>query len=289
MIYLLLTILFNVILAVIFRYFKEYGIRNVPAIVINYVVCSGIAAIASGITPWSALSTKPDWLPYGIGLGFVFIVGFVVIAYTVQYYGMGFTAVFQKISLIITVLFSVLYFGEVLTLQRMIGIPLAISAILLINWKNRSRKKTNLTFWILFLPIITFILNGVGDTLFYFIERINLIQAGNYHFISFMSMIAGLAGILIAVYQVLVLKKKITRRELIGGIILGIPNFFSVHFFISALGAGFDGSIVVPLNNVGIILLSAIVGFFLFGERFSKLNLAGIGTAVAAIILLTAG
>ena len=60
-------------------------------------------------------------------------------------------------------------------------------------------------------------------------------------------------------------------------------------FFLRALGSGFGGSVVVPINNVGIILLSAVLGVLLFSEKFKTVNLIGVVAAVLAILLISIG
>ena len=69
---------------------------------------------------------------------------------------------------------------------------------------------------------------------------------------------------------------------------LGIPNFLSFYFLLKALAYfGSSGAFVYPLYNLGVILLSAIIGLLVFKERLSKLNIVGILLAITAITLLS--
>ena len=55
---------------------------------------------------------------------------------------------------------------------------------------------------------------------------------------------------------------KIKIRNVLAGIILGIPNYFSMYFVLIALEQ--LGSIYVfPVLNIGVVLTSAIIGLFI--------------------------
>ncbi|MDH3648040.1 MAG: DMT family transporter [Saprospiraceae bacterium] len=289
MLYILLTIIFNVILAMVFRLYKDYGVQNLPAIVVNYIVCTLIASWMADRLPWQAIQTQPPWLMQACLIGTLFIGGFLIVAYTIQYYGVGVTAVFQKVSLVLTAFFAIWYFSESFTMAKIVGIPLALLSIALIQLRGdkllgRSVKRH---WWILLLPLLTFSFNGVIDTLLFFVERTGRAQAGDFHFIAFVFATAGVVGLLYFAWQMIRHKRRIHWVDIIGGIALGIPNFFSIHFFLKALASGYGGSVVVPINNVGIILLSSVVGYFLFRERFTSANAAGLAIAVLSIILLS--
>ena len=83
-------------------------------------------------------------------------------------------------------------------------------------------------------------------------------------------------------------RDKIEGKNLLAGVLLGIPNYFSIYFLLKSLDA-FDnnGALVYPVLNIGIILLSSFLAFVLFKERLTKLNLVGVGIAVIALLLLT--
>ena len=287
MVFILLSIIFNSTIGLVFRYFGQFNVQNLPAIVGNYAVCGTIAAFAGGQFPWDLFSQSPIWLPFTLVLGTMFTFGFWVLSYTVQYHGVGTTSVFQKISLVITALFAILYFSEPLTVGKWIGIPLAVLAIILIQQKSIKTAVSRKVGWLLFLPFLTFLFNGIIDTALFYVEQTQLASTADYFFISTVFYTAGSFGLLILLYQIGYAKLRVQLKDVIGGIALGIPNFFSIYFFLRALGAGVGGSVVVPINNVGIILLSAILGTLIFSERFNTYNKIGILAALLSIILIS--
>ena len=83
-------------------------------------------------------------------------------------------------------------------------------------------------------------------------------------------------------------KITVTLRSLLWGVILGIPNYFTLYFFVEALSAGvFESSQVFPIVNMGVIVLTAVMGIILFREHLSKSNWMGIVLALIAISLIT--
>ena len=76
-------------------------------------------------------------------------------------------------------------------------------------------------------------------------------------------------------------------KNLIAGILLGVPNYFSIIFLIKSLQTrGFESSMLFTINNVGIVVLSTIFGVVLFKEHFSLKNKIGIALAIFGIIMV---
>jgi uncharacterized membrane protein len=71
------------------------------------------------------------------------------------------------------------------------------------------------------------------------------------------------------------------------GILLGIPNFMSIHYLMKAIGQGWDASLMFPINNVGIIAISMLGALLIFKEKANKYKLMGITLAISAVLLIT--
>ena len=50
---------------------------------------------------------------------------------------------------------------------------------------------------------------------------------------------------------------------------------------------GWEGSVVFPANNVGVLSLAALFGVFMFNEEVTFRKIIGFLSAVASIILLS--
>ena len=77
-------------------------------------------------------------------------------------------------------------------------------------------------------------------------------------------------------------------KTILGGIVLGLVNFGSLYFLIKALQLdGWSSATVFTLNNVGIVMLSTLVGKFFFKEQLLPKNWAGIALAIVSIFMIT--
>jgi uncharacterized membrane protein len=79
----------------------------------------------------------------------------------------------------------------------------------------------------------------------------------------------------------------VETKSIVAGFALGIPNYFSIHFLLKALNLpNLESTVVFPINNTGIVLVSTFLAILLFSERLSKLNWIGISLAVVSIALI---
>jgi uncharacterized membrane protein len=76
-------------------------------------------------------------------------------------------------------------------------------------------------------------------------------------------------------------------KSIVAGFALGIPNYFSIHFLLMALNLpNMESTMVFPINNTGIVLLSTLLAIVLFSEKLTKLNWSGIALAIVSIGLI---
>lgn len=285
MIYLLLSILSSSIIFVVFKLFKRFEVNTMQAIIVNYFIAClvGFFGFIEN-EDLTEIPTKP-WFFGTIILGILFIIVFNLAAATTQRSGLSVVSVATKMSVAIPVLFGILYFDEGTGFLKVLGIVLALIAVYLSSIKANTGiaiKKKNLIY-----PILVFLGSGIIDTLIKFIESGYVNKTDVALFSSTIFSVAGLIGILILIYQKIRGTLKITGRNIIGGIVLGVPNFFSIYFLVLALrNNGFDSSTIFTINNVAIVLFSTLLGILLFKEKLTIKNWIGIGLAIISILLV---
>ena len=69
------------------------------------------------------------------------------------------------------------------------------------------------------------------------------------------------------------------------GILLGIPNYFTVALLVAGLRT-LPAVVFFPANNIGQLILGSLAGALLYRERLDALTWVGVGLAATAIILL---
>ena len=287
MIFLALSIIASTLIFVIFRLFASYNINTLQAIVVNYfVACScGVIGYQNSIE----LSTIPqyNWFYYTLALGALFIIVFNLMAITTQHNGLSVVSVATKMALVIPIAFGLWYYKEPLGPFKAAGIVLALIAVYLVAVKKDSSiilQKKNLVF-----PVLVFLGSGLIDTSLNFLQNDFITDKSLIPlFSSTIFLTAGVIGIMVLVAQkikgVLVLEFK----NIIAGIVLGIPNYFSIYFLVKALRSDlFDSSGIFTINNVGIVIISTLLGIVFFKEQLSVKNWIGITLAVISIALVS--
>jgi len=297
MIYLVLSIISATCLVLIFKLFEKFKIDNFQAIVINYVIAAGFgfffddSNISIGAIPFQS------WFFNAVIIGVLFISMFNIVAITVQKIGISVASVASKMSLVIPVVFAVYLYGDSMSSIKITGIILAMAGVYLTFRPGKNKGETFNTKLIVF-PIIVFIGSGLLDTLFKYTEHEYLADNDLNIFISSLFGIAAIAGIIVIIPLLLRSKKHIQAknttplgwspvRVIIGGILLSIPNYGSVFFLIKTLEIeNLESSVIFPVNNMGIVGLSAITAFFFFKEKLTKTNWIGIALSIIAIAMI---
>lgn len=285
MIYLILSVLSSSVIFVIFKLFQKYEINSLQAIIVNYFMACTVGFFGFlGDADISAVPSKP-WFAGTIFLGILFITVFNLAAITTQHSGLSVVSVATKMSVAIPVIFGITYFNESTGWVKVTGIILALAAVYLSSIKSRDGiaiKKENLIF-----PILVFVGSGVIDTSIKFLEATYVEEADVALFSSTIFSIAGVVGTCVLIFQAFRGSLRITGKNILGGLVLGIPNYFSIYFLVLALRSeGFDSSTIFTINNVAIVLLSTLLGIILFREKLIPKNWIGIGLAILSIILV---
>ncbi len=291
MIYLILSILSSTLLGFIMTWFEKYKVNPFQAVVVNYITCVLTAWVFVGEFPIKEGFQTLDWFPYAAGISIFFITGFTIIGYTFQKFGITITTIMSKMSMVISVLFAIIAYNELVNFSKILGIVVAIIAIVLTNLPHEqsvfNQKKIKKIFWL--FPILVMLFQAIIEIVLQYVEQTILVNgtSGDPAFVSTIFLLAGTIGLIVAIIGLIMGRLTFSWRNVIGGILLGIPNYFSIYFLLKALGAGWEGSVVFPINNVAIIGLSAIIGgFIIFKEKYSKLNILGIVLSMVSIILI---
>ncbi len=285
---LLVCILSNVVLAVIFKFFHRFKVDNINAIIINYIICVIFASflIQELAIPWD-LFDRP-WWPYSVGLGVLFIFGFNIMALSFQKSGVALTVIIQKMSLIIPASIAIAIYGEPLGLYKGLGILLALVAIVLVNVPSKSNpEKINIFHPLIIYPLLTFLLSGMIEVILYYVEVEHIVGEDGIKFTVSAFGIAASIGLIFSAFRYLKTGIIFGRKEFIAGIVLGLPNFLTIYLLVFLLSAGWQGSVLFPSNNIGILILTALVGFIFYKEQPDKMNIAGVMLGVVAIVLLS--
>ncbi len=285
MLALALSIFASTLILIVFKLFERFKINNFQAIVVNYFAAGICGILIQGDFQKLALWTQFPWFYYSIALGSIFISIFFLMAMTTQKSGLSVVSVATKMSVVIPILFGLLYYKEHLGVLKGIGIILALVAVYLSSIKNRQGlriKKRNLIF-----PALVFLGSGIIDTGIKFLEEGFVAETDVAIFSSTLFLSAGSMGLLIFVIQKFRGRFQFEAKSLVGGLALGIPNFFTVYFLVLALRSEIlESSGIFVVNNIGVVTCSTLAGILLFEEKLIPKNWLGIIFALVSILLV---
>lgn len=285
MIYLLLSVIASTFIFLIFKLFDRFKINTLQAIVTNYFSACILGVISYDAPIKIEEITTTKWFYGAIALGFLFIAIFNVMALTAQRNGLSVASVATKMSVIIPIIFGVYVYNESAGLQKLLGIVLALIAVYLASVKTKSKTtiKSNLLF-----PTILFLGSGIIDTSIKYIETTYLPDNGIPIFSATIFCFAAIIGTLILAYKTLKKEIKLNFRSSLGGVILGVVNYYSIYYLLKALNhESLESSTIFTLNNVAIVMFSTLLGLILFKEHISRRNWLGIALAIVSICLVT--
>jgi drug/metabolite transporter (DMT)-like permease len=294
MIFLLGSIILSSYLTLAFKVCEKYGIDIFQAIVFNYITCVITGSIVNGAFPISVQSFHYAWVQWGFLMGGLFISLFNLIGITTQKDGVAVATVANKLSLVIPVMLAVYLYGEVVQGYKMVGIIAALIAVVLTCYqpaadRERMVGSTSRHFNYL-LPVILFIGSGLLDSIINHVQKKYITEENSNAFLITGFFSAALIGAVVLMIQYSREKKFFATKNLLGGILIGIPNYFSIWCLMKFLkNSPWQSSAKIPVNNMGIVLFSSVVAWLLFKEKLSLINWAGILLSIAAIALIAFG
>lgn len=287
MIYVAICILLSLSFYLTFRLVPRFKLDILQVITVNYWVCV-LCGLWFSPDFWQVITEKQNsWLSFALFQGSLFIGIFYITAYLSVAIGIGYTGLMGKISVFIPILFSALYFRFPMTSLQYLGIALALSAIVLIHYQPTQHDSTTqkVTTKQLFLGLVLLFGSGLIDINFKWFEHFYSRTVPTSYFAIICFGTSAVIGGLVVGYQYIVNKQMLLLRNLIAGIGLGVPNYFSVVVLTKGL-QNLPPATFFMLNNVGLLAVVNLVGFLLFRERFSVFKWFGLVLAISAIGLL---
>jgi len=280
--YLVLCVLFSSVIYIVFKLFERYNINLLQGIIINYFTAF-IIGITTSPTNFSLTSIpQKPWFFGALFLAFMFISVFNVMGITSQKNGVSVAAIAGKMAVVIPIVAGVILYNERLTLLKIIGIVLALLAVYFTTQKEplaSTSNKANLTY-----PILLFIGAGIIDTSLKYIQT-NYVPTEDTSLFS--GILFGLAG-LIGIIFFIIKPNPITIKNILGGIVLGIVNYYSIYYLLKALETdGMQSAEFFSINNVAIVMLSTLLGVIIFKEKLNLKNKIGVLIAIISILLIS--
>lgn len=285
MVYLVLSIVVSVLFGISFKIISIKDINSFQAIMVNYIVAGslGFLMTKSSITPFNVIHQPFVYL--AVFLGLVFVACLLFIAETTAKQGISVAQVANRMSVVMPISIAILFYGDGISVFKVIGILLAISAVYLVSHKENSDSVLNKYWWL--FPLCIFICSGIIDSFINYAQRY---LVNDLNFDAFLSTIFATSFFFCAcllAYQMILKGETFQARAIPAGIALGLMNYAMMFFIIKALNSGvFEASVLYPINNLSILTISTVLSVLVFKEKLSSKNWLGVALSLMAIFIL---
>lgn len=212
----------------------------------------------------------------GVFAGIFFFLSFIYYQKSVKENGVGLSGTFGKLGILIPMIFSIVIWSEFPSPLQWVGIILSLTSILIVNLsiKDLSSRTFNNSL------ILLFFFGGMAEFSNKIFQKYALTDFKDL-FLFFVFIVA----FAISIFFTLKEKIKVTKKDILLGIAVGIPNLFSSYFLILALNY-MTSSVAFPIYSAGSILLINLGGLIIFKEKLSMKETFAILMTILALILI---
>ena len=276
MIWLILAVASSALISVIMRLSAAKVRDSIAMLVMNYVTCLLVAGAYAGFgNLLPAGAALPRTVFMGTVNGALYLFSFVLLQYNIRKNGVVLSSLFQRLGLLVALAAAMLLFGEMPTGLQTAGFVIALAAIILINTEKGVSFRGAGAGLVALLA-----LGGLGDTMSKAFETWgDPALAPQFLFFTFGT--ALVLCLLLMLYK----KQRPGGWELLFGVLIGVPNFFSARFLLRALEA-LPAVVVYPTFSVATILAVTLAGVVCFKERMSPRRWVALVIILAALVLL---
>ncbi|HEX8779170.1 MAG TPA: EamA/RhaT family transporter [Rhodanobacter sp.] len=282
MIYVLASAVCSVLVSVLLKLARRFGLDVGQLVAWNYAAALALVALLLQPSPAPLQQAGAPWFAL-VGLGALLPTIFLALGASVRHAGIVRSDAAQRLSLLLSLLAAFLLFGERLDATKALGCALGLLALLGMVWRNGpARGEGGAAPWL--WPLLVFAGFGAIDVLF---KRVA--AAG----VPLGTSLAAMFALALPVAFALAAARRwrggarLTLRNTLGGLLLGLFNFGNILFYLRAHRAlPQHPALVFASMNLGVVMLGALAGVLLFRERLGRVNLAGLLLALVAIGLL---
>lgn len=283
MLVLLFAMLSSASMALVLKLFREPKGNRYGLLLGNYLTCILIALLLMPDRT-RILSGSPATLFCGALGGLLFVAGLVTMQSSVRLNGASLSAAFAKLGLLVSLILSLLCFGERPGLLRILGVFLVIPALLLIHADRSGGTGGEGGARSFPLLLLTLLAGGSADAMAKVFEQLgDRAEDGLYFFWLFLT--AAVFTALLALWEHRRSGKRILLRELAAGVAVGVPNYFSSYLLLRALEK-LPAFLVYPVFSAGTIVLVMLLSALLFHEKPGKMQRIGLLFILIALVLL---
>lgn len=303
MFFLFLAITCSASIALIFKHSETTGLNRYVVTSVNYLTACSIAVIllvCSGNPILPDFAARAAWQEIaeaivggrkivvpgasilwavlcGFGAGAVFFLAFLYYQISVRRDGVGLSGAFAKLGILIPMSLSLVLWRELPSLIQWVGIGTAVASIVLVNWPggDSSRKAVRPAL------ILLLLFAGLAEFSNKVFQMYGVVEHKDFFLLT-----TFLVALVFSVFTAVRKGLPASRRDMVVGVAVRLPNLFSSYFLILALET-MPAPVAFPLFGAGTILIITLAGRIVFGETSSGREYAAVALVILSIVLIS--
>ncbi len=283
--FLLLSILASSLNLVLFKIAAKKEIPSIFLIILNYFPAVVFGYMLSGITLQQIFHAFFEMWLAPVIVGSIYVFTFFLIGETVKKSGIAITTIASKMSFIIPITLSLIIDpNDNYSSTKVLLVGFASLAVLLSVYKSPENRNRSWLF-----PLILFLLLGFVDGVVKYMQTFYIKSENSTAiFSTLVFLISAICSLIIWSLYGKERVKIFRPLTLLLGLILGLSNFGSLYFFVNSLNRlKFHNSLVIGINNVGVVVLSIAIAMLFFKEKLEFVNKVGIVLSIFVLALLS--
>jgi drug/metabolite transporter (DMT)-like permease len=238
-----------------------------------------VAAVLGGADEGLSSAAASLWaVLLGLAAGGVFFLSFIFYQVSIRRHGVGLAGAFIKLGILVPLSLSLVLWREMPSALQWGGILLAVASIGISQWPQGGRWRQALRPALLML----FLIGGLAEFSNKVFQKYGLLEQRAIFLLATFG-IALIASVLATAAK----RRPVRGRELLLGLLVGVPNLFSSFFLIKALSA-LPAAVVFPVFGAGSIVILYLAGALVFREPLRPRDHLAIALTLLALILINA-
>ena len=314
MIYLILAFCSSALISIIMRYGEGRITNNISQLAVNYLICLILSMVysagslyahngePSGLLNFFSVPADAGRMTIILGVisGFFYLGSFILYQYNIFRNGVLMSATFMKMGVLVPTFIAIVVFGERPGILQIAGTCLAITAILIVNGagdgdagqKTKIKTKSesaNLqhndepgvsTVRSPKALLLLLLVGGSGDAMAKFYDELGRPEYSSQYLLYTFAV-----ALVLCVLTAIIRGQKLTKQDVLFGILVGIPNYYSARFLLLSLSQ-VPAVVAYPTFSVGTIILTGAAGVLLFNEKMTRRQWIAVAIIIAAMVLL---
>ena len=262
----------------LFKWASQHRCYAPTVVSTNYWVLASILLLYLGFT--GQLQVPAGAIKVGAITGVVFISSMLLMTRLLRTFRVASVLTAFRLAIVVPVGLGVLVWNEPLGGLQLLGLGLALVAVLLMS--RHAGHQTNVSRWVATgLLLLVFSIQGMSTSCLRWVHYAGLDDA----YLQVLMVIGFTAGTIGATFVLWEARQRIRRFDLAVGAGIGVYNLLALMAVLTAL-KHVPGTVFFPLVGCGVVILDNVTAPLLWKEPISRAAVLGVGVGVLAVILV---